>query len=353
MQNQRNTELDILRIVACIMVIIIHFSCLLINDTTNRENFTILICFDSIARSAVPIFFMISGILFLGDKREIDINKIIYKINRLLIAMTFWGFLYFFSNYYDHNSNLMINIICTIPNVLGANAHFWYIPTLIGIYILIPLLKLMVQNKKITKYYLIIWILFTVIKKTIIILFPILLYKHEFLKNAINIALINIFNLELYSYCGYFVIGHYLYDYFNKKINIIILIITTITSQFFCSVINYYATYYIYNGTAWLEMQDYLSLTTLIESLCILLIFKNYVSQIKISDKIKKIIKNISSCTFGIYLIHPLLTEKLFDKMASGNIIITIPILSLFVFIVCFFITVIIKKLPLVKLYIV
>lgn len=77
MKNTRSYNLDVLRIIATLMVIMIHVSgsfMIKMNDA-NFASF-----FGRISASAVPLFFMISGALFLEPNKDISIKGLLSRI---------------------------------------------------------------------------------------------------------------------------------------------------------------------------------------------------------------------------------------------------------------------------------
>ena len=72
----RDYSLDILRILACVMVVGIHTTMEgWYNISPRSYNWIVLNFYDTLVRPAVPLFFMISGALFLS-KDSIDIKKL-------------------------------------------------------------------------------------------------------------------------------------------------------------------------------------------------------------------------------------------------------------------------------------
>ena len=67
----RRTELDLCRITACISVILIHT---VSGSFSFTDHFSAAMFLASALRGAVPLFFMISGILFLR-REELDLKK--------------------------------------------------------------------------------------------------------------------------------------------------------------------------------------------------------------------------------------------------------------------------------------
>ena len=94
--SSRDINIDLLRICSCFMVIFLHVSgqnWRLVN--VHSMEWFVFNAYDSAVRSCVPLFFMISGYLFLSKGYMISINQL-YKRNILKIIILYfvWSFLY-------------------------------------------------------------------------------------------------------------------------------------------------------------------------------------------------------------------------------------------------------------------
>ena len=149
--EQRINFLDYLRVFAIFFVIMIHVSAqnwykIDVNDFFWQTfNF-----YDSISRWSVPVFVMISGALFLN--KDIIISQIYKKyILRLMISFLVWSAFYCFLG----------NRSLSLKNILNGEYHMWFIFMIIGLYMLSPIIREIVKNKKIMKYFLLLAFIFT------------------------------------------------------------------------------------------------------------------------------------------------------------------------------------------------
>ena len=94
--KNRIIYLDILRILATFAVIIIHVCSQNWNKVApSSYEWNVFNFFSGISRWAVPIFVMISGTLFLDNRRNINIKKLYTKnILRIITAFIFWSLFY-------------------------------------------------------------------------------------------------------------------------------------------------------------------------------------------------------------------------------------------------------------------
>ena len=105
--KRRETELDILRFLAMLSVIVIHVCAGPMKVLSSKSfDFIVINSLFSMVTWCIPIFVMISGGLFLNPKKEITTNKIFSKyIKRFVIAFIFWTTIY---QIYYYVSNKLI-----------------------------------------------------------------------------------------------------------------------------------------------------------------------------------------------------------------------------------------------------
>lgn len=90
MDDKRVGYFDILRIVSIFFVIVIHVTSVglrLCETATPTWNVNWLL--NSVSRWAVPVFFMVSGALFLDPRRELSIKKLYTYIQRTFRGLLF------------------------------------------------------------------------------------------------------------------------------------------------------------------------------------------------------------------------------------------------------------------------
>lgn len=92
---ERNYSLDLTRIAAVLAVVMIHVSSAFVSSyEINTLEFQTANVLDSISRLGVPLFVMISGSLFLDEKRKISTRNLYFKnIKGILFLLYLWSFL--------------------------------------------------------------------------------------------------------------------------------------------------------------------------------------------------------------------------------------------------------------------
>ncbi|QLB12703.1 surface polysaccharide O-acyltransferase-like enzyme [Bisgaardia hudsonensis] len=306
----RNISIDALRVIATILVILLHISggyVVSIGDEEYNFNFWTANLIDSFSRICVPLFVLISG-RYLLDKKEPIQDFYKKRVQRILLPLIFatviYSFYQFIGIYYvtgKFNFNTIANNI-----ILGKPYyHLWYLYMLLGLYLITPILREIKEKLTLKQCY--------TLSIGLIIFGMILDTYDSVLGNK------TFFMLWSLKYLGYFFLGYLLKDlrYFSvlslSLIYIISSIATAIATYF---TLSYFNSLYFYN---------YLSPFVIISSLAFYQIF----SQINLKNVL---FEKLAPLTLGIYIIHAGVLSvlvKIFEKyplQISTNIIIEIII---------------------------
>ena len=109
--------------------------------------YAILTFFDSLTRVAVPMFFMITGSFMLSNKKnEKYLEYIKKRIPNLFIPFFLISIIYYMVNQYNLKENLSIIDFVGLFTTGNIKYHFWFMYTIIMIYMFIPFIKKLVQN---------------------------------------------------------------------------------------------------------------------------------------------------------------------------------------------------------------
>ena len=82
--NKRVYYLDILRVIACLSVIMIHVTANYLYTNFGSVNFVISNIINSLSRIGVPLFVMISGSLLLNSEYTLSKQKLINRIIKMI-----------------------------------------------------------------------------------------------------------------------------------------------------------------------------------------------------------------------------------------------------------------------------
>lgn len=151
---KRLWNLDLLRVLAISAVVVIHTTQIMSKLDVHSYDWAVLNIYDSLARWAVPVFVMISGVLFLDPRKEQTLTKLYSKnVARIVTIILFWGFVYAIINHppTDLSPNSLYAFFRTA--VLG-HYHMWFLYMIAGLYILVPVLRCIAASPKTLDYFL-------------------------------------------------------------------------------------------------------------------------------------------------------------------------------------------------------
>ena len=346
-QNKdRNSKLDLLRIISAIAVVLLHVSAQYTDSLpVNTTDFGIAVAFNSLTRFAVPVFVMISGELFLNTQKTISVKKIwIHNILRLAIVFTVWSFLYyvFQSVYFWHFDFYRQGIVRTLVGIVYATKHLWFLYMIAGLYALTPILKewLSKAEEKNVRYFIDIFFIFQIARTTLQVLI------NKSLTDEISSILMI---TELTGYLGYFVCGFYLSKYGVPKrtkaamyVLLPIGIIANATLSILISRLNGVYSPGIYDSFGVFTFFNCVALYLLAEAVAGKLKFKT------------SIIANLAKDTFGVYLAHIMIWDIVKEELPDGvfgPVILAIPVFTIIVCVISFALSALLRRIPFVGRY--
>ena len=287
MNKERLYHADVVRIVACLMVVLMHSpmaSPKLIPFFTSGLTYVTMPC--------IGLFLTLSGYLLLPVKSEPS-ESLSFSINRVkkfIWPVLIWSFIYLVANgtFTSGDILLIVRRVCSIP-FSPQEGVLWYMYVLVGLYFVAPIISSWLQNlnKKTLQIYLIMWMLIL----TLPFITPFITVRGG------ESSVCYYFS----GYIGYFILGYYLKAY-DIKIKPIIAII-----GIFCSLFPY-AMYQRYLADLNLDFGDvfgYLS----VDSPILVVLWWNFLKPISARVKVAKqyirnIVVNLSNLSFGVYLAH-------------------------------------------------
>jgi len=136
----RDHALDGMRVVATLLVIVIHVSAKGFGLMSER-NWWAVNAWESIARVSVPLFFMMSGALLLS--RQHSIASIGRREWRIVLPLVAWSVLYLL--WFRYTGQQQADWPALIINGPVAG-HLWYLYALAGVYVFLPVMAAFHQN---------------------------------------------------------------------------------------------------------------------------------------------------------------------------------------------------------------
>lgn len=215
---KRIDYLDVLRVLACFMVIMTHAGD---KYLINADGTFGAACsfFLSLLRPCVPLFILLSATLLLPLKTD-STTFFKKRFTRVLIPFLVWSILYVFlplpeepvfggpSNAFtDAGLNLYLyNLIMVPMNFTKSNVHFWFIYTILGLYLFMPIISPWIQqaSKRTLITFLSIW--------GVTLFFP---YIRLWFPQIQGECDWNDFGMLYYfsGYFGYLVLGYFMHHY--------------------------------------------------------------------------------------------------------------------------------------------
>jgi surface polysaccharide O-acyltransferase-like enzyme len=309
------------------------------NAFTKTESY-ICVVLNNLWQWCVPIFVMITGVLFLNPEKEITLEKILKKyVLRIVLAIVLFGIPYCFMEII-FEANMSFNIaqigIAALNAIQGKSwDHMWYLYMVAGLYLCIPLIKIFVGNapKSLVKYVLIVLFIFTSVIPSLESIVP-----YQF---GIYIPVNSV-------YLFYLLLGYYIH-YEKIKINIGILWTLLAAYMLFAILMPLNEKFIDFSGGAHCILTGYNSPIVVMATFAVFGILYQ-------KNKSNKMMETIAPMCFGIYLIHTLFINILykFIKFTPENypliMVVVITTLSTIILSICF--SCVARRIKIIKKYV-
>ncbi len=340
--SARKTELDVLRVLCCFMVICIHLVFQGWNTLSTRSlSWQGLNLCNSLVRGGIPTFVMLSGINFLKEEKPFRLLLRKY-ILRIAVLFALWTFFYAA----DQVGFAQLASVSGWKNILyqcfDEKYHLWYLTNTFGAYLALPLLWPVVHYKdgKYLRY--VLWLYLTYSGITCILQ---LLPNHNlFMPTVRQVA------PAVTTFPCLMLIGYYFYEYEPIRRSNAFWITAFFAIALITAALNGCLSYHRQQPEN--ALLENFSFASILEGICLLHIFKNMRF-----TKYTHLWTWLSSCTLGIYLLHVFALEHL-QKYLSFNIFfaplpISLPILTVCIFLICFVAASLLKRIPFIGKWIV
>lgn len=290
-----------LRAFAAIAVVLLHSVSTWVGDPL-AQGWGIRTILDGVViqvlvRWAIPIFLMISGLLLLDPQKAMGLKKIYKYIFRSICVLAIFGFAFcfiecVFKNDYKIDGTVFLT---AFKNLIEGQSwdHMWYIYALIGLYILTPVLRSFTEraNAAEMRFVLCMLFVFTICVPTVNKLLKLNIYPF----------------VPISTFCVfYYLLGHYLSKYQLK--------VTIKRILFYVGLLGMIGSALLDTAGVSVDLSGENIFTAIFSaglfSLCIDNSFLEHIAH-------NIVIRNISECSFGIYIFHPLFLN-LINKGLGG-----------------------------------
>jgi surface polysaccharide O-acyltransferase-like enzyme len=297
--------------------------------------------YNVIARSCVPLLFMVSGALLLPRQESIpDFYR--KRFQKVIFPFLFWSVLYLISKENGFpGMSLPVVVKGIIMTILSrpAEYHLWFMYELFGIYLLTPVFRLLVASTQEDHlwYFMGIWFVFGPLQRLLEFLF-----NFQF-----------IFDLGyLTGYIGYFMLGYLLARITYKKWMLWTAGFVYLAAAFFTGYITLYYTQIA--GKLVDYFQYLLGINIVFLSVPAFILLKAAGDSIFSvpRPRLAKFAVGLTSASFGMYLVHVFVLNYLRTISISpidGPSIYMVPVTTILVFIISWIIIAILQKIPIIR----
>jgi len=301
-----------MRGIGILLVILGHVSAVVVTrwqDVTPTNWMTGNI-YNVIARSCVPLLFMVSGALLLPRQESIgDFYR--KRFQRVLFPFLIWSAFYVLTKQ-SFAGYTFVNAVKTITMIIitrPAEYHLWFMYELFGIYLLTPVFRVLVNKTRDEHlwYFIAIWLLFGPIQRAV-----------EF-----KLQFELIFDLGyLTGYIGYFILGYLLTRIHITKPLLWVAALVYVAAGIFTG----YATYFYSSLVD--KLVDYyqylLGLNIVLMAASLYILLKAWGEKVfsKPRPRLTIWMLRLSTASFGMYLVHVFILNNLiggnFYKYLTG-----------------------------------
>jgi len=341
---QRRYYIDYLRACGCVAVVALHvIANRLDNIAPTEANYLSLSGLLILCRWAVPVFVMASGCNLLGRNNEFHLVK--KHSTKILILVFFWGFAYLFA---DSLINLLTGYPIDTASLSPANLFqgyaypLWFCFMIVGLYLLIPVLNPIIKDQKRCEYLIGICIFSAIILP--------MLNKASGICSLFGTIVDRLQFPSFGIYVCYFVLGYYLEHYADfSSMQRKLLYAAAIASVF--AMISYsFINAICFQAHTTIATPEYP--TAVIFSVGVFTFFKYHFNQ----GRFYQFFAALANCSLGIYVMHNYLIVRLGRKGIHSVMfhpLLAVPLVTIIVVSVCFTISWLLKKIPVIGKWIV
>lgn len=303
--------------------------------------------YDSIARYGVPIFVMVSGALFLDPKRTVTVQKLHRKnIRRILLVYIVWATFYALYTTLSGGDNFSIRAL--FAAIIAGHYHMWFLPMLVGLYLITPPLRKTTADPNTTKYLLALSFLFAIVIPS-----GLIFIKQLDVRDGVY-ATFNTLYSNLTSGYTLGIIFYYILGYCMNKATIgkrceCILYLLGLLG--FASTIVLSKLASVRDGVP-VSFYSERTLNVCFETISVFTFAKCRLSKWLCGKRASAVIRKLSEYSFGVYLIHPFFINCLADlglNTLRFNAALSVPLIIAATFALSLIASAILNHIPIVK----
>lgn len=349
MEPNRIIYLDLLRIVATGAMIMLHVAASCMGAVpVDSAQFAVFNFYDSIVRFCVPVFVMISGVLFMNPDWKISVRDL-YRVNirRIAISFIFWSLVYV-------AYTIVTDVVLDGQPPDGDKAeqlgkdfvyghyHMWFLYMIIGLYIMTPILRKIAEDRKIEKYFILMSVIFC-FGANLLKFLPRFGTGVEEVMSDLNPALV-------LGFSGYYLAGDYIHRYgIPAPLRCLVYLLGIAGAVFTCVAT---ARMSCAAGAVDSHMYGFLMLNNFLPGVAVFTWVRERFRNREFRPNLTARLVKLSNLTFGIYLVHDLFIMIFMRhgiSTLSWNAVISVPLLTLAVFLLSWITAAIIHRIPVLR----
>lgn len=353
---------DVGRIIAVFLIVMMHVTSGAWGQSeVGTFNWYVLGAFNCLSRIGMPLFFMQVGAVFLNEKKELPIKSLYSQyILKIVTAFFFWSAFYMFT-YYLFDAPEGFGAF-TLPSFLtgllnGAPYSQWFILLAISLYLLIPILKEIARNLTVCKYFLVLWVAFTILLPGMYGISGLI----PQLPQAIGEGIIAVANsvsrirpVMVIEYPGYMLLGHFLHRTQLSKKHTLMAVLLGVLAFGYTVGMTFHAS--LQMGSSVEQHFDTFSLNICLMAVAVTVGMKGILERVWLKKRTYKAVRFFSDVSFGIFLLHDFLRMGLVHLGVDAftfTPLVFVPVLCLVVFILSGAVSYWLKNIPKIGPYIV
>jgi surface polysaccharide O-acyltransferase-like enzyme len=325
---------DITRIIAIFFVVVVHVSYQLVLkwDTVPFDWWMLGNIVDGASRTAVSLFFMISGYLNLIHPMPWK-EYLTKRLPRLLIILITWSLIHMFLLAYTGQREY--TLLSAFEVIITGNVydHLWFMYSLLGLYLITPVLwKIIELDSKVAWYFIALWVIFEPLAA--------LIDRFAGIK-------VGVFLPQATGYIGFYLLGYLLgVREYTRKQTWLGLALWVVASLFIIL-----GTWLVSTMTGKVDLTFYYinGFPVLVGAVGLFVFIKSLQSG-------NRLVRFFGTTTTGIYLMHYIILD-LIKRGALGvklsafhpNPYVGVPVTILLVFLISAIITAVLLRIPILK----
>ncbi|MEG0448404.1 MAG: acyltransferase family protein [Lysinibacillus sp.] len=309
--------MDNLRAIAIFGVLLLHAAAayVVMYGKIDVLDWQTSIVYNAFSRWCVPIFLMISGALLLGRKE--DSLGVFFKkrANKILVPFIVWSIIYYAWATYMWSPGYSVKEFLIMLFNNKVYYHLWYFYALIGIYLLVPMFNIFINHatRQMITYVVGLWILF----------YAGFRYYSYIVSNEFTLF------FPLSEYIGFFLLGYLIAKFeLTKKWRVAIYVAGGFGAvETIVRTITLTEAQGVFSGYAFM----YSSPNVIAMSIALFVFVKYWVNHKadKGTYKTSAFVKLLGQTSFGVFLIHPMVLDKVRPFFFEGSELFMKPLFAI------------------------